>query len=143
MYQDTSYETLIRGFLAAQEKVRRLELEQKQNELYTAFGKAVENSSSGMSIFEAARILRANGIDITGNGLFEYLRLAGYLHSTPNGQWNMPTEQAAHLFIVCECPYQTDDGLFVINKTVKLSGQGQVYFIGKFLSLKNQVVENL
>lgn len=142
MMPNTSYETLIRGFLAAQEKVRRLELERTQNERYTAFGKAIENSSSIMSIFEAARILRANGIDITGNGLFEYLRLRGYLHSN-NDQWNMPTEQAQHLFIVCECPYQTDDGFFVMNKTVKLSGQGQVYFIGKFLSLKNRVVENL
>lgn len=97
------------------------------------FSEAVTASDSCILIGDFAKVLRQNGVDIGQNRLFQWLRDNGYLIRRKGDSWNMPTQKAIEkgLFFVKETVVHDGENIRV-RKTVKLTGDGQVYFLNKF-----------
>ena len=83
---------------------------------------------------DLAKILKSNGVDIGSTRLFAWLRDNGYLMKSGMAK-NMPTQRSMELglFKVKETAITHADGHTTINKTAKVTGKGQTYFIEKFL----------
>ena len=66
----------------------------------------------------------------------EWLREKGYLIKRKGSDWNSPTQKAMELglFEIKESTVNNPDGSVRINRTTKVTGKGQQYFINKFLS---------
>lgn len=100
------------------------------------FADAVSTSHTSILIGDLAKILRQNGIDIGQKRLFEWMREKGYLIKRKGSDWNSPAQKAMELglFEIKESTVNNPDGSVRINKTTKVTGKGQQYFINKFLS---------
>lgn len=81
-------------------------------------------------------MLKQNGVNIGQNRLFEWLRQHGYLIKRNGTDYNMPTQRSMDmgLFEIKETTINNPDGSIKINKTSKVTGKGQVYFINLFLN---------
>lgn len=99
------------------------------------FADAVSASKQSILIGELAKLLKQNGVDIGQQRLFEWLRNRGYLIRRQGTDRNMPTQRAMEmgLFEIKETTISHSDGHISINKTPKVTGKGQVYFINIFL----------
>ena len=99
------------------------------------FADAVSASHTSILIGDMAKLLKQNGVDIGQKRLFEWLRSKGYLIKRKGADWNMPTQRSMELglFEVKESTVNNPDGSVRINKTTKVTGKGQQYFINKFL----------
>lgn len=99
------------------------------------FADAVSTSRTSILIGDLAKLLKQNGIDIGPNRLFGWMRENGYLIKRNGSDWNMPTQKAVEmkLFEVKESATNNPDGSVRINRTTKVTGKGQQYFINKFL----------
>ena len=99
------------------------------------FTESVAASQHSILVFDLAKILRQNGVQIGGNRLFEWLRTNGYLIRRKGSDWNMPTQRAVEmgLFEIKETSVTHADGHVTVNKTPKVTGKGQQYFINLFL----------
>ena len=99
------------------------------------FASSVEASKTSILVSEMAKLLKQNGIDIGQKRLFEWLREKGYLIKRCGTERNMPTQKAMELglFEVKETSITHADGHITVNKTPKVTGKGQIYFINKFL----------
>ena len=99
------------------------------------FAESVAASQHSILVFDLAKILRQNGVQIGGNRLFEWLRTNGYLIRRKGSDWNMPTQRAVEmgLFEIKETSVTHADGHVTVNKTPKVTGKGQQYFINLFL----------
>lgn len=100
------------------------------------FADAVSASETSILIGELAKILKQNGVENMGqNRLFEILRQKGFLISRKGTSYNMPTQRAMELglFKIKETAITHSDGHVSISKTPKVTGDGQQYFINKFL----------
>lgn len=119
------------------ERARRVELEtlRAADAPKVLFADAVSASKSNILVGELAKILKGNGIDIGANRLFEVLRSRGYLISRKGTDWNMPTQKSMELglFRIKETTVVHSDGHTSLNKTPKVTGRGQQYFIERFL----------
>lgn len=100
------------------------------------FADAVSASHTSILIGDLAKILRQNGVEIGQRRLFDWLREKGYLIKRKGVDWNGPTQKAMELglFEIKESTVNNPDGSVRINKTTKVTGKGQQYFINKFLS---------
>lgn len=100
------------------------------------FADAVATSKTNILVGELAKILKQNGVEIGQNRLFAWLRENGYLISRRGTDYNMPTQRSMELglFEIKETSISHSDGHVTINKTPKVTGKGQVYFINKFKS---------
>lgn len=114
---------------------RQLE-EQKPKVL---FATAVETSQKSCLIGELAKILRQNSIDIGEKRLFFWLRQNGYL-CAHGERYNQPTQRAMELglFELKKTTITKPSGDILVSTTTKVTGKGQIYFVGKFL--KKEVV---
>lgn len=101
------------------------------------FADAVSTSKTTILIGDLAKILKGNGVEIGQKRLFKWLRENGYLMKTTDS-YNMPTQRAMEmkLFEVKESTSVNPDGSIRVNKTPKVTGKGQQYFINKFLGVK-------
>lgn len=99
------------------------------------FADSVTASHTSILIFDLAKLLKQNGVDIGGNRLFGWMRDNGYLVKRKGSDYNMPTQKSMErgLFEVKETAIAHSDGHTSINKTPKVTGREQVYFINKFL----------
>lgn len=99
------------------------------------FADAVAASHTSILIGDLAKLIKQNGIEIGQKRLFEWLREKGYLIKRKGADWNMPTQKSMELglFEVKESTVNNPDGSVRINKTTKVTGKGQQYFINKFL----------
>lgn len=99
------------------------------------FADSVAASKQSILVFDLAKILRQNGVQIGGNRLFDWMRDNGYLVRRKGSDWNMPTQRAMELglFEIKETSIPHSDGHITVNKTPKVTGKGQQYFISKFL----------
>lgn len=99
------------------------------------FADSVSASNSTILIGDLAKVLRGNGVNVGQNRLFQILRKEGYLISRKGVSYNMPTQKAMELrlFRIKETSITHADGHVTINKTPKVTGKGQQYFINKFL----------
>lgn len=100
------------------------------------FADAVATSHTSILIGDLAKLLKQNGIEIGQKRLFNWLRENGYLIKRKGSDWNMPTQKSMGLGIIeiKESTVNNPDGSVRINKTPKVTGKGQQYFINKFLS---------
>lgn len=100
------------------------------------FADSVATSKTSILVGELAKILKGNGVDIGQNRLFGWLRENKYLISKKGDLWNSPTQYSMELglFEVKETTNQQPDGTVRINRTTKVTGKGQQYFINKFLN---------
>lgn len=97
------------------------------------FADAVAASDGTCLIGELAKMLRQNGLNIGQNRLFEILRQDGYLGKTGSNR-NVPTQKAMDLglFRIKETAITHSDGHVTINRTAKVTGKGQTYFISRY-----------
>ena len=100
------------------------------------FADSVSASDTTILIGELAKIIKQNGVDMGQNRLFQWLRKKGYLVSRQGTDYNMPTQKsmAMELFTIKETAVTHADGHTSINKTPKVTGKGQVYFVNKFVN---------
>ena len=99
------------------------------------FANSVETAKTSVLVRELAKIIKQNGYDIGQNRFFEWLRNNNYLISRKGTDYNMPTQKAMELglFEIKETSITHADGHISVNKTPKVTGKGQVYFVNKFL----------
>lgn len=102
------------------------------------FADAVSTSDTDILIGDLAKLLNQNGHNIGQNRLFEQLRNEGYLISRKGGSYNMPTQRAMELglFRIKETAITHSDGRTSINKTPKVTGKGQLYFINRYAGVQ-------
>lgn len=105
------------------------------------FADAVSSSNTSILIGELAKILKQNGVDTGQRRLFEWLRRNGYLIRRNGSDYNMPTQRSMEmkLFEIKESTAINPDGSTRINRTPKVTGKGQAYFINKFLDYKGEL----
>lgn len=98
------------------------------------FADAVSVSKTSILVGELAKILKQNGVDTGQNRLFSWLRDNGYLIKRKGTDYNMPTQYSMErgLFEIKETSITHSDGHITVNKTAKVTGKGQIYFINKF-----------
>lgn len=98
------------------------------------FADAVSASDTDILIGDLAKLLNQNGHNIGQNRLFERLRKEGYLISRKGNSYNSPTQKAMELglFRIKETAITHADGRTTINKTPKVTGKGQLYFINRY-----------
>lgn len=104
------------------------------------FADSVTASHTSILVYDLAKLLRQNGVSIGGNRLFGWLREHGYLVRRNGTDYNMPTQKSMELglFEVKETAITHSDGHTSVNKTPKVTGKGQVYFVNKFLKKKEE-----
>lgn len=134
---EVAHETLARRDAAlkqAETKNFELQCENEQLKPGATFAKAVETSKHSILVGELAKIIRQNGVEIGQNRLFEVLREKGYL--CKNGEmYNQPTQKALDmkLFEIKKTVIQKPSGETIVTTTTKVTGNGQIYFVNKFL----------
>lgn len=118
-----------------QEKRRVLETKIEQDKPKVLFADAVASAKTSILIGELAKLLKQNGVDIGQNRLFEWMRQNGYLIRRQGSDYNMPTQRSMEqgLFEIKETTVVHADGHTHINKTPKVTGKGQAYFVTLFL----------
>lgn len=133
----TDEELLSKALIMAQSKIEEKTREIERMRPKEIFADAVTASHNSILVGELAKVLRQNGIEIGQNRLFEWLRGNGYLIKRKGLDWNMPTQMAMELglFEIKETVITHADGHTSVNKTVKVTGKGQQYFINKFLGV--------
>ena len=106
------------------------------------FADAVAASKQSILIGELAKLLKQHGYDTGEKRLFTYLRDNGYLIRRKGTDYNAPTQRSMEigLFEVKETAVTHSDGHTTINKTTKITGKGQQYFINKFLDNSKRAV---
>ena len=119
------------------EKRKTLEIEKEQNRPKVIFAEAVETSKSSILIGDLAKLIKQNGVDMGQKRLFTWLRENGYLIKRQGSDYNMPTQKAMELglFEIKETAVTHSDGHITVNKTPKVTGKGQIYFINKFIKV--------
>lgn len=131
----------IKAFTALKEEKERNKMLQVDNARMRPkeiFADAVATSHTSILIGDLAKLLKQNGIDMGQKRLFNWMRDNGFLIKRKGSDWNMPTQKSMELklFEVKESTAQNPDGSVRINKTTKVTGKGQQYFINKFLGEK-------
>lgn len=144
--QLTRSQLLATALIAAHE-----ELEEKDKQIETMkpkalFADAVSASNQSILVGEMAKLLSQNGIQMGQNRLFQWMRENGYLiKDKKRTDYNMPTQKSMELrlFEIKETSIAHSDGHTSINKTPKVTGIGQVYFVNLFLKTeKNKKAED-
>lgn len=99
------------------------------------FADAVSTSDTDILVGDLAKLLNQNGYAVGQNRLFEQLRNEGFLISRKGNSYNMPTQKAMEmgLFRIKETAITHSDGRVSLNKTPKVTGRGQQYFINRFI----------
>lgn len=100
------------------------------------FADSVASSKASILVGEMAKILKQNGVDIGEKRFFRWLRENGYLVSRFGTDYNMPTQRSMELkiFEIKETAITHASGTVTVNKTPKVTGKGQRYFVNKFLN---------
>lgn len=98
-------------------------------------GKAITTADTSILVWDLAKILRQNGVEIGGQRLFEWMRDNGYLIKRKGTDWNLPTQRSMEmgLFEIKESVHIDGNGCNKISRTPKVTGKGQEYFVNKFL----------
>ncbi len=139
---NTPEQVMARALKLADKTIEQLKtdnkaLEQKveKDKPKVLFADSVAASHTSILVGELAKILKQNGINMGQNRLFTELRESGYLIKRKGTDWNMPTQRSMEmkLFEIKETVVSHADGHTSVNKTVKVTGKGQQYFINLFL----------
>ena len=128
-------ELLALAVLEAQKTIEEQTAQIERMKPKEIFADAVATSHTSILIGDLAKLLKQNGVATGQKRLFIWLRENGYLIKRKGTDWNMPTQKSMEmgLFEVKESTVNNPDGSVRINKTTKVTGKGQQYFINKFL----------
>ena len=96
------------------------------------FADSVSSSETSILIRELAKLLKQNGVDTGEKRFFDWLRENGYLIKRHGSDRNLPTQKSMDLglFEIKETAITRSTGV-VIERTPKVTGKGQLYFINK------------
>ena len=128
-------ELMAKALMVAQNKIAEKDKQIERMKPKEIFADAVSASHTSILVGDMAKLLKQNGVDIGQKRLFEWLRENGYLIKRKGSDWNMPTQKSMEmgLFDIKESIVNNPDGSVRINRTTKVTGKGQQYFINKFL----------
>lgn len=134
----TDPDTIIQLATALKEeqgKRKALEEKAEADRPKVLFADSVTASKSSILVGEMAKLLKQNGVHTGQNRLFETLREKGFLIKRQGNDYNMPTQKAMEkgLFEIKETVINHSDGHTSVNKTPKVTGKGQQYFVNMFL----------
>lgn len=140
--EDTPEEIMARALLIANETIQRQKehIERanakiEQDKPKVLFADSVSASDTSILVGELAKLCKQNGVDIGQTRMFEWLRNNGYLMQTGSSR-NLPTQRSMEmgLFTIKETTVVHADGHTTVNRTPKVTGKGQVYFVNKIMS---------
>lgn len=116
------------------EKNRQLKTQIEKDKPKTIFADAVSASASSILVGDLAKLIRQNGYDIGQKRLFSWMRDNGYLMKS-GSSYNLPTQYSMdrEWFEIKETTVVHADGHTTVNKTPKVTGKGQIYFINLFI----------
>jgi anti-repressor protein len=120
----------------------QLEAQREMDAPKILFANAVATSHTSVLVGDLAKILKGNGVEIGGTRLFKVLRDEGFLIRREGSDWNMPTQKSMELglFEIKETAITHSDGHVTVNKTPKVTGKGQQYFVERFLDGRLEAV---
>lgn len=120
---------------AEREKRMELERQAEKDKPLVTFANSVSVAKASILVGELAKLLKQNGVDMGQNRLFTWMRENGYLISRKGADYNMPTQRSMEmeLFEIKLTTISHGDGHTSLNKTPKVTGKGQIYFINLFL----------
>lgn len=126
---------MARALQIADRKIKMLEAEKETNRPKVLFADSVAASNTSILVGELAKLLKQNGVDTGQNRLFDWMRNNGYLIRREGTDYNMPTQRSMELglFEIKETSITHSDGHITVNKTPKVTGKGQQFFISTFL----------
>ncbi|TPR16679.1 phage regulatory protein/antirepressor Ant [Apilactobacillus timberlakei] len=132
-------------WIAEQNERKQLEADNKKLKPKALFADAVSTSHSTILVGELAKLLKQNGINIGQIRLFAWLRENGYLIRRKGADYNAPTQRSMEmkLFRTKETTINHSNGHVTVNKTPKVTGKGQQYFINKFMKNNDDISNNL
>lgn len=130
----TEEQIVARALQITTRKVEALEAKVAEDAPKVLFADSVAASRSTILVGELAKILRANGVQVGQNRLFELLRQDGFLIKREGSDWNMPTQRSMELglFEIKETAVTHSDGHVSVSKTPKVTGRGQQYFVNRY-----------
>lgn len=122
------------------EKNKILKADNQRMKPKEIFADAVAVSHTSILIGDLAKLIAQNGVDIGQKRLFAWMRSNGFLIKRRGSDWNMPTQRSVEmgLFQIKESTVNNPDGTVRITRTTKVTGRGQIYFIQKFLSQRQE-----
>lgn len=134
----TDADIMAKAILLAQKTIEGQKAQIAEMTPKALFADAVSASSTSILVGDLAKLIRHNGLDIGQHRLFDWLRNNGYLIRAKGMSWNMPTQRSMDLglFEVKETSITHSDGHISVNKTVKVTGKGQIYFVNKLVPKK-------
>lgn len=117
-------------------KIQNLTAQTKEMRPKALFADSVSAAGTSVLIGELAKILRQNGVDMGEKRLFQWMRDNGFLIRRKGTDYNMPTQRSMEmgLFQIKETVINHSSGYTSVNKTPKVTGKGQQYFINRFLA---------
>lgn len=135
---------LLQSLKAEQERIKTLEQQAALDAPRVFFSKVVEGAKTSISVGEMGKIIeQATKIGMGQNRFYIFLRENGYVHKD-GCQHNMPTQRSieAGWMEIKEGTRTNATGETVITRTTKITGKGQIYFVGLFKKIAEQEVEN-
>ena len=131
-------ELMAKALMFAEKKLKEKDAQIHEMQPKALFADAVAASGNSILIGELAKMLRQNGVDMGEKRLFAWLRDNGYLVKRKGTDYNMPTQKSMEmgLFQIKETVVNHASGYTSVNKTPKVTGKGQTYFVNKFLNKK-------
>ena len=120
--------------LAAEEQAREKQKKIEADAPKVLFADSVAASRSEILVGELAKLLRQNGVPIGQNRLFQRMREDGFLINRRGTDYNTPTQKSMEMGLMCikETAITHADGHVTVNRTPKITGKGQVYFINRY-----------
>ena len=121
----------------SKKQVESLLLENKELKPKALFADAVSASKNSVLVGELAKMIKANGVDIGQKRLFSWLRDNHYLMAKGES-YNQPTQKSMDLGLmeIKKSTVNNADGSIRTVTTTKITGKGQIYFVNKFLKVK-------
>lgn len=131
---ETPEQIMARAVLLAQDTIERQKAQIEELKPKALFADAVAASDGTCLVGELAKMMRQNGVQIGQNRLFEKMRQDGYLGKS-GSNYNVPTQRAMEmgLFRIKETSITHSDGHITVQRTAKVTGKGQQYFINRFI----------
>lgn len=131
---ETPEQIMARAVIVAQDTIERQKRQLDELKPKAMFADAVAASDGTCLVGELAKMIRQNGVEIGQNRLFDVLRSRGFLGKS-GGNRNVPTQRAMDmgLFRIKETAITHSDGHVTLNRTPKVTGKGQRYFVEMFV----------
>lgn len=130
-------QTMARAVLIAQSTIERQKSRIAELEPKAMFADAVAASDGTCFVGELAKMMTQAGFKVGQNRLFAILRDDGYLGKSGSNK-NVPLQRYVEqgLFRIKETAITHADGHVSINRTTKVTGKGQRYFIGRYCKVQ-------